>query len=93
MPNSARCTLCARTALCSKRTFFTLPVAVAIFRKLRAMPHSVSTRSAACVTVTIPIASQSPALPNRYSRYADPRIFMPYTAAFSTSSVMSACAL
>ena len=94
MPNSARCTLCARTALCSKRTFFTLPVA-AIFRKLRAMPHSVSARSAACVTVTIPIASQSPAptLPNRYSRYAEPRIFMPYTAAFSTSSVMSACAL
>ena len=70
LPNSARCVLCARTALCSKRTFFTLPVAVAIFRKLRAMTHSVSASSAACESVTISIASQSPAptLPNRYSR-------------------------
>ena len=56
--------------MCRKRTRRTLPVAVAIFRKLRAMTHSVSASSAACESVTISIASQSPAptLPNRYSR-------------------------
>ena len=67
---------------------FSLPVIAAPIGSLRAQfnpEDDIRDYNACCVAAA--------AQPNRYSRYAEPRIFMPYTAAFSTSSVMSACAL